>query len=506
MKKESARRNGRNDDVGHVISDAPPKSGDCRYGLAATRVEGCDFYASTPTEGEVMPTFEEARRIILEYVTPLGVESVELLGSLSRVLAEDVIAPWDLPSFDNSAMDGYAVRAADCQASSALPIIDYVPAGRRATKSVMPGTAIKIMTGAPLPDGADSIVPIEHAVESGGTVRVMQPVEQHQYVRFAGEDMRKGETVLVAGTLVRPYEINLLASFGKEYVTVVRKPKVAIVATGDELIALGETPSIGKIVNSNSYSLAAAITSAGAIPMLLGIARDDLGSHREKLAEGLKADVLITSAGVSVGDRDLVREVLEELGVEIVFWRVKVKPGKALHRQEERETGLCTSRKSSFGDADLRGVCGSCTVEDDGTRANCEAAVSGGAAKRTEEESGADASGACEAGIPWGKVSGVERWKTGHGPAENHVAGERSRRASGRSRNLRGRRRDSSPSARRKRGNDSAVVLTTGSISFYIHCVIFDDRRAARFSVTGCRLNEGSESGLKADRKDGVSQ
>ncbi len=285
-----------------------------------------------------MPTFEEARHIILEYVTPLGAERVGLLASLSRVLAEDVIAPWDLPSFSNSAMDGYVVRAADCRDPRALPIIDYVPAGRQAAKSVMPGTAIKIMTGAPLPDGGDSIVPIEHATESGGTVRIMQPVELHQYVRFRGEDVRQGETVLAAGTLVRPYEINLLASFGKEHVTVVRRPRVAIVATGDELIALGETPSIGKIVNSNSYSLAAAITSAGAIPVLLGIARDDLDSHREKLAEGLQADVLITSAGVSMGDRDLVREVLEQLGVEIVFWRVKVKPGKALAfgRMKER--------------------------------------------------------------------------------------------------------------------------------------------------------------------------
>jgi molybdopterin molybdotransferase len=277
-----------------------------------------------------MPTFEEARRIILEYVTPLGAEHVKLLDSCGRVLAEDVIAPWNLPSFDNSAMDGYAVRAADCRDRRVLPIIDYVPAGRHGSKSVMAGTVIKIMTGAPLPEGCDSIVPIEHAEESGDAVRVMQPVVLHQHIRFAGEDVRAGETILAAGTLVRPYEINLLASFGKEQVKVVRRPKVAIVATGDELIALGQTPSIGQIVNSNSYSLAAAITSAGALPVLMGIARDNVDSHREKLAEGLKADVLITSAGVSVGDRDLVREVLDELAVEIIFWRVKVKPGKAL--------------------------------------------------------------------------------------------------------------------------------------------------------------------------------
>jgi molybdopterin molybdotransferase len=277
-----------------------------------------------------MPAFEEARRIILEHVAPLGAERVELLDSLGRVLAEDVIAPWPLPAFSNSAMDGFAVRAADCGNGTVLSVTDYVPAGGRATKSVVPGTAIKIMTGAPIPDGCDSIVPIESAEEANGAVRVLQPVAMHQHVRFAGDDVHEGETILALGTLVRPYEINMLACFGKQHVTVVRRPKVAIVATGDELIALGETPPMGRIVNSNSYSLAAAITSVGAIPLLRGIARDNIESHREKLAEGLEADVLITSAGVSVGDRDLVREVLGELGVEIVFWQVKVKPGKSL--------------------------------------------------------------------------------------------------------------------------------------------------------------------------------
>lgn len=277
-----------------------------------------------------MPAFEEARRIILEHVTALGTERVELLESLGRVLAEDISAPWELPSFDNSAMDGYALRAQDCAADRMLPVIDFVHAGGRATKSVLPGTAIKIMTGAPLPEGADSVVPIEDAEESGGSLRVLQPVALHQHVRRAGEDVRKGETVLTAGTCVRPYEINMLACCGMEHVVVVRRPRVAIVATGDELIALGEAVQPGRIVNSNSYALAAAVSSLGAVPVLVGIARDNPESHRAKLAEGLQADVLITSAGVSVGDRDLVREVLGELGVEIVFWRVKVKPGKAL--------------------------------------------------------------------------------------------------------------------------------------------------------------------------------
>ena len=277
-----------------------------------------------------MLTYEEARRIILERVAALNTERVELLASLGRVLADDVTAPWELPSFSNSAMDGYAVRAEDCRDGGALAIVDYVAAGGHATKSVLPGTAIKIMTGAPLPDGCDSVVPFEHAEEAGGTVRALRPVAVHQHVRFAGEDVRQGENVLAAGTVVRPYEINMLACLGMEQVAVVRRPIVAIVATGDELIALGQGAAHGRIVNSNSYALAAAISGVGALPLMLGIARDNLPSLREKLAEGLKADVLITSAGVSVGDRDLVREVLCELGVEIVFWKVKVKPGKAL--------------------------------------------------------------------------------------------------------------------------------------------------------------------------------
>lgn len=276
-----------------------------------------------------MLSFEDARRIILEHVTVLSAERVGLLESLGRVLSEDVTAPWNLPSFTNSAMDGYAVRAADCQDGLALPITDYVPAGGHATKSVLPGTAIKIMTGAPLPEGADSVVPLEHAEEFDGRVRIPRPVELHQHVRFAAEDVREGETVLASGMLVRPYEINMLAGCGKEHVGVVRRPRVAIVATGDELVQLGEIPSMGQIVNSNSYSLAAAVTGVGALPLRLGIARDTVESHREKLAEGLAADVLVTCAGVSVGDRDLVRLVLEELGVEIVFWRVQVKPGKS---------------------------------------------------------------------------------------------------------------------------------------------------------------------------------
>jgi molybdopterin molybdotransferase len=277
-----------------------------------------------------MLSFEEARRVILERVASLGYEKVELLDTLGRVLAEDVIAPWNLPSFDNSAMDGFAVRAAECSNLVALPVEGFIPAGSTGAPELAPGTAIRIMTGAMLPAGADAIVPIEQADESGGRMRPVATVARHQHVRFAGEDVRRGQTVLPAGTAIRPYEINILASCGCGRLRVVRRPTVAIVATGDELVALGQTPRPGQLVNSNTYALAAAVRALGAVPRVVGIARDNPDSHREKLSLGLEADALITSAGVSVGDRDLVRETLSELGVEIVFWKVRVKPGKAL--------------------------------------------------------------------------------------------------------------------------------------------------------------------------------
>lgn len=274
--------------------------------------------------------FEEARRIVLEHVGVLREERVGLLDALGRVLAEDISAPWALPSFSNSAMDGYAVRAADCAGGQALEIVDYIPAGRHASKSVSRGTAIKIMTGAPIPEGCDSIVPFEDAEEAAGAVRVLQPVVLRQHIRFAGEDIAAGETILRAGSVVRPYDVNLLGSCGLQQVAVVRSPAVSVVATGDELVELGELPGEGKIVNSNSWAMAAAIRVAGAWPVMGGIARDNVASHREKLSAGLQSDVLITCAGVSVGDRDLVREVLQDLGVEILFWQVKMKPGRAM--------------------------------------------------------------------------------------------------------------------------------------------------------------------------------
>jgi molybdopterin molybdotransferase len=274
-----------------------------------------------------MPTFEDARQIIISSVAPFGVERVYLLESLGRITAENVAAPWNMPRYDNSAMDGYAVRSADCQPTNDLQITDYIPAGKSATKPVDPGCAIKIMTGAPIPANCDAVVPFEESAETNGRVQVKRSVVPGQHIRLTGEDVRCGEIFLPAGRLIRPPEINMLASFGNAFVSVYRRPRVAILSTGDELVELGEPLAVGQIINSNALSLAASVMKIGAIPVLLGIARDNSESHRKLLAEGLNADAMITSAGVSMGDRDFVRQTLEELGVKQLFWRVDVKPG-----------------------------------------------------------------------------------------------------------------------------------------------------------------------------------
>ena len=274
-----------------------------------------------------MPTFEVARSMILASVSSLGVERVELLEALGRVVAEDVVAPWDMPFYDNSAMDGFAVRAADCRAGGSLRVTGYIPAGGTVTPSVEPGCAVRIMTGAPIPPGGDAVVPIEETEQRDDAILLRESVKRPQHIRFRGEDVRSGDTVVSDGTIIHSPEISMLASFGKATVPVYRRARVAVLSTGDELIELGEQPVSGKIINSNALSLAAAIREIGAEPVILGIARDSRESHREKMAEGLKADVLITSAGVSAGDLDLVRDCLAEIGVRQLFWKVEIKPG-----------------------------------------------------------------------------------------------------------------------------------------------------------------------------------
>ena len=276
-----------------------------------------------------MISFEQARQVILENSSPVGVEQVSLLHSVGRVLAQDMLAPWDMPLWDNSAMDGYAVRSADCrQTPCTLEVTGYIPAGAKEDGIVVqPGCAVRIMTGAPTPTGCDAVVPVEDTDDGQSTVTLMQSVEKGQHVRVRAEDVAAGDTFVRAGAIVRPPEINMLATFGKSLVSVYRRPVVAILSTGDELIELGTTPGPGEIINSNALSLAAAVAETGCVPLIIGIARDNRESHLEKLGEGLKADALITSAGVSAGDRDLVREVLAELDAKQIFWKVGIKPG-----------------------------------------------------------------------------------------------------------------------------------------------------------------------------------
>jgi molybdopterin molybdotransferase len=275
-----------------------------------------------------MPSFLEARNLILANVPLLGQERVLITDAVGRILAEDITAGWDMPRWNNSAMDGYAVRSQDCQQPARLEVIDFVAAGGLSDKTVEPGTAIKIMTGAPLPAGADAVVPVEETALDGTVVHIQITVKPGAHIRLKGEDVIKGECVVPRGTLLRPAEIGMLASYGKAFVPVYRRPRVAILSTGDELIEIGEALSEDRIINSNSLALVAALKEIGAEPVILGIALDNRASHIEKISEGLKADALITSAGVSTGDRDFVRTVLEDLGVKSVFWGVDIKPGR----------------------------------------------------------------------------------------------------------------------------------------------------------------------------------
>ncbi len=279
-----------------------------------------------------MVSFEEARTIILENVCAVGTERVSLLEAAGRIVADDLTAPWDLPLWNNSAMDGYAVRSADQgDGVHRLTVTGVINAGSRGEGlTVGPGCAVRIMTGAPTPAGCDAVVPVEETDNGTQVVLVQAPVKPGQHIRVRGEDVTAGTLFLRKGTRIRPPEINMLAGFGMALVPVYRRPTVAILSTGDELVELGQTPGAGEIINSNTLSLAASVTECGAIPRIIGIARDNRESHLEKLREGLRADVLITSAGVSAGDCDLVRDVLAELGTTQLFWKVGIKPGGPL--------------------------------------------------------------------------------------------------------------------------------------------------------------------------------
>ncbi|MBN1193411.1 MAG: molybdopterin molybdotransferase MoeA [Coriobacteriia bacterium] len=284
-----------------------------------------------------MITVEEATEQVLSRISVLEPERVPLLDALGRVLAEDVVSDIDIAPFDNSAMDGYAVRHADVvgardDAPVTLKVVDHIPAGVAPERAVGPGEASRIMTGAPVPLGADTIVMVERTRAGegegrvGGTVQILEAAKAGEHVRRRGEEVRAGEVVLLAGDEVGPAAIGLAASVGHAELVVHRRPQVAIVSTGDELVDVTEKPGPGKIRNSNSYSLAAQVMEAGGDPHVLGVALDNEEHTRALLFRAPEFDLMITTGGVSMGDFDVVKKVLTEIG-ELDFWKVAMRPG-----------------------------------------------------------------------------------------------------------------------------------------------------------------------------------
>ncbi len=270
----------------------------------------------------------EALEAVLEEVRPLGAETAAAGEVFGRVLAEPVAAPRDIPPADNSAMDGYALRAGDAATLPAvLSVTGEVAAGDVARRPLGPGEAARIFTGAPIPSGADCVVRQEDTEREGDRVRILRAAQPGEHVRRAGEDVTAGEVVLEPGDVLAAAHLGMLASLGRTVVSVRRRPRVAILSGGDELVEPDGDLSGGRIVASNSYSIAAQCREAGAESFYLGIARDDPADLERRLQSALSADVLVSSAGVSVGDRDHVRPVLEKLGCAMRFWGVRMKPG-----------------------------------------------------------------------------------------------------------------------------------------------------------------------------------
>ena len=281
-------------------------------------------------------TVEEALARILERVPTLGAEEVALLEARGRILAEDVRAERDVPPFANSAMDGYAVRGEDVSHPARLKVIGEVAAGSVADRTVGRGEAMRIMTGAPMPDGADTVVRVEDTDNGTDVVTVTAATARGTSVRSAGEDLRAGEVVLSAGALVRPAEIGVLATTGRARVRVMGIPRVAVLSTGDEVVELDAELAPGQIRDANRYSLSAAVAAAGCEAWTLGIVRDTADALRTALREARSADAIVTSGGVSVGDHDHVKPVVSEMGT-MDFWSIAIRPGRPLAFGELRD-------------------------------------------------------------------------------------------------------------------------------------------------------------------------
>jgi molybdopterin molybdotransferase len=274
-----------------------------------------------------MLNVSDAQERIVGRVTRLAEEEVAIAEARGRILARDVVATRPLPGFDQSAMDGFAVRAADVP--GVLPVMDMIAAGAREVAPLAPRTAARIMTGAPMPPGADTVVILEDAREANAGI-LLPAARRGDNVRKAGDDVAPGERVIERGVRLEAGELGLLAALGCARVPCGRAPSVAIVATGDELISIDETPGLGQVVDSSAYALAAQIRDAGGVPVYLGIAKDDRAITTALVTRALAHDAVVTTGGVSAGDRDFVRLALADAGVEPDFWKVAMKPGKPL--------------------------------------------------------------------------------------------------------------------------------------------------------------------------------
>ena len=278
---------------------------------------------------------QEALDKILTKIQFKGVEKVSLDQALGRVLTEDVVSRINNPPLDNSAMDGYAVIAGDIQSATPenpvkLEMVEEIAAGYTAKGTLKPGQTMRIMTGAPIPPGADAVLMQEDTQKDGDSILCLDRADVEENIRRAGEDIKIGESVLKKGTTLSPAHIGMLAVIGRSQIAVGQRPTVAILSTGDEILELDETPEGPQIFNSNGHMLAAQIKSAGGIPVYLGIAKDTEEDLMEKFAWALKADIVVSSGGVSVGDYDLVKSTLQKMGQEMLFWKVAMKPGKPL--------------------------------------------------------------------------------------------------------------------------------------------------------------------------------
>ena len=273
----------------------------------------------------------EARELILGSVPALAAEVLGIGDAVGRILAEEVRSEISIPPADNSAMDGFALRAEDAARPDArLRVIMDLPAGRRADRKLAPGEAARIMTGAAIPEGADAVVMVEDTASEGDHVRVRAPATPGQHIRRAGSDVRPGSVIAPAGTRLGPALIGMLAALGRTQVAVRARPRVALLATGDELVEPDRLRDDGRIASSNSYALAAALREIGAEPLYLGIAPDRPDEIARRFRSALACDAVISSGGVSVGDYDWIKQVLVELGGRMRLWRVRMRPGAPL--------------------------------------------------------------------------------------------------------------------------------------------------------------------------------